>query len=121
MNGGFFICKENSCLRVRSKVYTAIMSQELNIQKVAHVTGLSVHTLRYYEKIGLLDLVVRTSSGYRHYTEADLSWIEFLKRLRETGMPIATMQKFAELRRKGTTASRPYWRGSQCRNHGKRN
>lgn len=78
------------------------MAEEgLTIQDVAGRTGLSVHTLRYYERIGLLDPVSRASNGHRRYALADLAWIEFLQRLRATGMPIHQMQRFAELRRLG--------------------
>ncbi|NRF95778.1 MerR family transcriptional regulator [Paenibacillus frigoriresistens] len=80
----------------------------LTIQHIAKLTGLSVHTLRYYEKIGLLNGVKRDSSGYRQYSEADVDWIRFLLRLRETGMPISEMKRFSDLRSQGesTTAAR---------------
>ncbi|MBP1937549.1 MerR family transcriptional regulator [Paenibacillus sediminis] len=78
------------------------MEKELTIQEIAKLTGLSVHTLRYYERIGLLDHVARTNSGYRKYSDADRAWIEFLNRLRATGMTIRKMQQFADLRRKGS-------------------
>jgi DNA-binding transcriptional MerR regulator len=67
----------------------------LTIQQVAQQTGLSVHTLRYYERNGLLEPVDRASSGHRRYSEEDIARIEFLTRLRLTGMPIRQMQEFA--------------------------
>lgn len=73
----------------------------LTIEQVAERTGLSAHTLRYYERIGLLDPVSRATSGHRRYAASDLAWIEFLMRLRTTGMPIRHMQEFAALRRQG--------------------
>ena len=73
----------------------------LTIEQVAERTGLSAHTLRYYERIGLLDPVGRATSGHRRYAAKDLAWIEFLTRLRATGMPIRHMQKFTALRRQG--------------------
>ena len=73
----------------------------LTIQKVAHQTGLSIDTLRYYERIGLLEPVGRTESGHRRYTPQDLAWIDLLIRLRDTGMPLAQMVHFARLRRQG--------------------
>lgn len=73
----------------------------MNIQKVAQLTGLSAHTLRYYEKIGLLLNIARNSSGHRCYSEQDLMWIEFIKRLKATSMPLSEMKKFAELRTHG--------------------
>jgi len=68
---------------------------------VAERTGLSRDTLRYYEKAGLITAVGRTSGGQRRYAAGDLDWLAFLLRLRATGMPIADMRRFAELRRAG--------------------
>jgi DNA-binding transcriptional MerR regulator len=73
----------------------------LTIEQVAERTGLSAHTLRYYERIGLLDPVGRATSGHRRYAAKDPVWIEFLTRLRATGMSIRHMQEFAALRRQG--------------------
>lgn len=75
--------------------------ETLPIADVARRTGLSTHTLRYYERIGLVDCVQRTRNGVRRYAAADLDWLRFLMRLRDTGMAIADMQRFAELRREG--------------------
>src|SRR5258708_29855364 len=77
------------------------MEEELTIQEVAARTGLSVHTLRYYERVGLLDPVGRATSGHRRYADGDLNWIAFLLHLRATGMSIRQMQAFADLRRQG--------------------
>ena len=82
------------------------MQQELTIRQVAEITGLSAHTLRYYERIGLLESVNRTSSGYRTYDAANIAWIEFLNRLRENGMSIRQMQKFSVLRNQGSVTVR---------------
>ncbi|MFI5686267.1 MerR family transcriptional regulator [Streptomyces sp. NPDC051636] len=73
----------------------------LTIAQVAERTGLSHDTLRYYEKAGLIERVGRTTGNQRRYDAADLAWLEFLLRLRETGMPIADMQRFAQLRSRG--------------------
>jgi len=75
----------------------------LTIEQVAERSRLSPHTLRYYERIGLLDPVGRAESGHRRYATKDLAWLEFLTRLRATGMPIRHMQEFADLRRRGDT------------------
>lgn len=77
------------------------MDTELTIQQVAQQTKLSIDTLRYYERIGLLEPVGRARSGHRRYTERDLAWIDLIMRLRETGMPLAQMVRFAHLRRQG--------------------
>ncbi len=76
-------------------------SEFLSIRAVAQRTGLSAHTLRYYERIGLIEAVSRQASGHRLYACRDLDWIAFLMRLRATGMPIAQMLEFAALRRQG--------------------
>ncbi|MDD1511807.1 MerR family transcriptional regulator [Priestia megaterium] len=84
------------------------MENLFSIQQVASMTGLSTHTLRYYEKIGLIKNVQRDQTGYRQYTDFDLAWIQFLIRLRVTGMPMLKMKQFSELRQKGesTTTAR---------------
>jgi DNA-binding transcriptional MerR regulator len=77
-------------------------SRTLTIAEAAAATGLTPHTLRYYERDGLLlDAVERASSGHRRYTERDLGWIHLLTRLRATGMPIREIREYAELVRQG--------------------
>jgi DNA-binding transcriptional MerR regulator len=71
--------------------------------QVVEKTGFSLDTLRYYERIGLLDGVDRTSGGRRQYHEDDIGWLSILRCLRETGMPIARMREFAELCRDDQT------------------
>lgn len=76
------------------------METELTIQQVAELSGLSVHTLRYYERNGLLESINRAANGHRRYSAQDLTRIEFLTRLRMTGMPIRQMQQYAQLMRR---------------------
>jgi len=76
----------------------------LPIAEVAQQTGLSRDTLRYYEKAGLIEAVNRSSAGQRRYATTDLDWLAFLMRLRATGMSIADMQRFADLRRQGSSS-----------------
>jgi DNA-binding transcriptional MerR regulator len=71
------------------------------ITEVSKRTGLSPDTLRYYERAGLIERVGRTSGNQRRYAAADLNWLAFLLRLRETGLSIADMQRFAQLRGAG--------------------
>jgi DNA-binding transcriptional MerR regulator len=73
-----------------------------SISEVAEKCGLSQHTLRWYERIGLLGPVVRTSDGRRRFTEHDLEWLGLINKLRETGMSVKDMQRYAELARSGT-------------------
>jgi len=65
------------------------------------MTGFSLDTLRYYDRIGLLDELARTPGGQRIFTEDDVAWLGILRCLRETGMPIAQMQRYADLARAG--------------------
>lgn len=69
--------------------------------QVVEKTGFSVDTLRYYDRIGLLDGIARTAGGRRVFTDDDLAWLGTLRCLRDTGMPIAAMRRYAELARLG--------------------
>ncbi len=73
------------------------MSSTLTIRETAERTGLTVHTLRYYESAGLIPSIGRASNGHRRYSEEDLAWIEFVKCLRSTGMPISEVQRYVQL------------------------
>lgn len=72
---------------------------------MAQRCGMTTHTLRYYERVGLIQPVGRASNGHRRYSLADEAWIEFLHCLRATNMPIRAMQRFAELRKQGEASS----------------
>ena len=76
-------------------------SDELTISEAAERTGLTRHTLRYYERDGLMLGVGRAGSGHRRYSERDLGWIELITKLRATGMPIREVRRYAELVRAG--------------------
>ncbi|OLF19475.1 MerR family transcriptional regulator [Actinophytocola xanthii] len=69
--------------------------------QVAEQTGFTLDTLRYYERIGLLDGIERNSGGQRVFSEADIAWLRILRCLRDTGMPISRMVRYAELARGG--------------------
>ncbi len=74
----------------------------LSIAEAAEATGLTTHTLRYYERDGLLlGAVERSAAGHRRYTERDLSWITMITRLRSTGMPVRDVRRYAALVRAG--------------------
>ena len=76
------------------------------VQQAAALTGLSEHTLRYYERIGLITPVARQeSSGHRRYGPADLARLETLACLRATGMPIEQMRRYFALRARGPAAA----------------
>jgi DNA-binding transcriptional MerR regulator len=75
----------------------------MKIGDLARRTGLSTHTIRYYERIGLLPRALRDVSKQRQYDASILPWIEFLERLKTTGMPIRDRMRYAALRAKGST------------------
>ncbi|PPK69733.1 MerR family transcriptional regulator [Actinokineospora auranticolor] len=74
------------------------------IAEAAHRSGLSIDTLRYYERIELIDPPARDSGGRRAYTDEDLAWLHFLTKLRTTGMPIKLMREYARLRHQGVAS-----------------
>jgi DNA-binding transcriptional MerR regulator len=71
------------------------------IKDAADHTGLTVHTIRYYEKEGLLSYLPRDTQGRRNFDDSDLDWLGYLNCLRLTGMPIAVMRQIAELQAQG--------------------
>jgi len=74
----------------------------LTISETAHRTGVGVHTLRYYERAGLLATTIgRTPAGRRRYRTADLEWIRVCSKLRATGMPLRLIRRYAALVRAG--------------------
>ncbi len=74
----------------------------MNVTEFSKRVGLSPHTVRYYDKIGLLDDIHRLPSGHRSFSEKDVTWIEFVQRLKDTGMPLDKILEYASLRKKGS-------------------
>ncbi|HZX07498.1 MerR family transcriptional regulator [Kribbella sp.] len=72
------------------------LPDDLSIAEAAELTGLTAHTLRYYERIGLVD-VRRDTAGYRSYNRRAMSRIVFISRLRASGMSIAAISHYLEL------------------------
>lgn len=73
----------------------------LTVAEAAAKVGLSAHTLRWYERRGLVSPVGRDAAGRRRYGEAELDWLRLLVCLRGTGMPVRDMCRYAELARGG--------------------
>jgi len=67
------------------------------IDEAAARMGVTKHTLRYYEREGLLPAIAKAANGHRRYTDDDLGWVKFLQLLRATGMPIREMKAFVAL------------------------
>ncbi len=79
---------------------------EITIAEAAERSGLSAHTLRYYERIGLINPVGRGTNGHRRYDRHDMEWLGLLTKLRTTGMPIRQMVEYADLVRAGPWTAR---------------
>ena len=75
------------------------------IRTMAARCGMTTHTLRYYERVGLIQPVGRARNGHRRYSDADEAWLNFLHCMRATNMPIREMQRYATLRERGDDSS----------------
>lgn len=73
----------------------------MRIGELAASAGISRDTLRYYERAGLLPAPLRDAAGHRIYQRRDVEWLQFLMRLRATGMPISAMSRYGALRAEG--------------------
>lgn len=74
---------------------------EYSIRQAARLSGLSEHTLRFYDREGLLPNIGRTASGVRRFSEEDIEWLGIICCLKSTGMSIKQMRRFVELSMKG--------------------
>ena len=72
-----------------------------SIQEVCRKTGLTAHTIRYYEKEGLLTGVARSAGGFRQYSEEDIEWLGLICCLKNTGMPLQEIARFVQLAHQG--------------------
>jgi len=73
----------------------------MTIAEVAKKYGLTPDTLRYYERIGLLSNIGRTSGGIRNYSEEDCRWAEYIKCMRSAGVSVETLVEYVNLFRQG--------------------
>ncbi len=73
---------------------------EYSIGEFSKLTGLGIHTLRYYEQERLI-IPQRNAANRRRYSDSDLTWADFIKRLKDTGMPIRDIRRYAALRAAG--------------------
>ncbi len=69
----------------------------MKISEVAERSGLSISTIRFYEKSGLCPCIERGADGNRVFSKTDIDWLELLASVRATGMPMAEMRAFADL------------------------
>ena len=68
--------------------------------------GLTDSALRYYERVGVLQPILRRSNGYREFRDADITWMQFVLRLKATGMPLSQIIEYARLREEGPATIR---------------
>lgn len=67
-----------------------------SIGQVAKKVGLTAHTLRYYEKEGLMPFVRKSGSGLRVYAETDIEWLMLIECLKGTGMPLKDIKQYID-------------------------
>jgi DNA-binding transcriptional MerR regulator len=79
----------------------------LTVSQLSIQCGLSAHTLRFYERSGILRPAARSKSGHRRYSEQDVLWLEFVMRLKATGMPLTQIKQYAALRSRGDSTLMP--------------
>ena len=80
------------------------MGSDLHIGDVASRTGRSVHTIRWYERQGLIPGVCRDAGGRRLYSDYHVGWLDLMERLRSTGMSIREMREYTKLAQQGSAA-----------------
>jgi len=80
---------------------STLVEKTYTMQEASEEMDISAHTLRYYEKIGLLQFIQRGENGRRVYSEEDLGWIYWLKLLRDSGMSIQMMKRYVDVTRAG--------------------
>jgi DNA-binding transcriptional MerR regulator len=79
----------------------------ISIGELSRLTGLSTHTLRFYEAAGVLKPIARAANGHRRYHSNDVLWLEFVLKLKLTGMPLAEIREYAQLRAQGEMTLSP--------------
>jgi len=85
----------------------AVTNNAISIGELSRLSGLSPHTLRFYEAEGILKPAGRTANGHRQYHGEDVLWLEFVLRLKLAGMPLAEIKQYAILRSQGEKTLQP--------------
>jgi DNA-binding transcriptional MerR regulator len=78
-----------------------VTGNAISIGELSRLSGLSAYTLRFYEAEGILKPAGRAANGHRRYHREDMLWLEFVLRLKQTGMPLAEIKQYAALRAQG--------------------
>lgn len=87
--------------RTQSSSIGMVTSNFISIGELSRQSGLSTHTLRFYESAGVLKPIGRAANGHRRYHGDDILWLEFVLKLKQTGMPLAEIKQYAQLRAQG--------------------
>jgi DNA-binding transcriptional MerR regulator len=85
----------------------AMTDDFIAIGELSRLSGVSPHTLRFYESQGILMPARRGANGHRRYRDDDIRWLEFVLRLKQTGMPLAEIREYAVLRAQGEKTLQP--------------
>jgi len=86
---------------------TSVTNNVITIGELSRLSGLTTHTIRYYESVGVLRPNSRAANGHRRYSRSDVLWLEFVLRLKLTGMPLAEIKQYADLREQGDPTLQP--------------
>ncbi len=86
---------------------TVVTNNFISIGELARLSGLTTYTIRFYESAGVIKPAVRAANGHRRYHNTDVLWLEFVLRLKLTGMPLAEIKQYADFRAKGDTTLQP--------------
>jgi DNA-binding transcriptional MerR regulator len=85
----------------------AVTTNVISIGELSRLSGLATSAIRFYEAAGLLKPVGRAANGHRRYRRDDVLWLEFVLRLKLTGMPLAEIKQYAQLRAEGEATLGP--------------
>lgn len=91
------------CINSISDEYKLGDNPEYTVTQAAKMLGVSVHTLRYYDDLGLFPFLQKDESNKRLFSEADLKWFKLLECLRASGFSINEVQRYVELCNKGNS------------------
>ena len=73
----------------------------MTIKEVSEKYDISADTLRYYERVGMIPPVTRTSGGIRNYSDEDIGWVLLAKCMRQAGLPVEVMTRYLKLSQQG--------------------
>ena len=93
----------DDCIRSISVNGELDSTPKYSVTEAAKISGLSAHTLRYYDDLGLFPFLKRTQGDKRLFSDADMQWVQLIECLRNTGMPISEVKNYVDLCLKGNS------------------